>query len=430
MAGRKILVLGSGGREHALARALLRSKSVASVVVAPGNGGIASADGSLTRADVNLGDVPAIVALAEKEKPDLVVVGPEAPLVIGCVDALTDRGFLTFGPSRAAARLEASKAFLKDFAVRHGIPTATHRTVSSFGEAKREIGSRGAPIVVKADGLCAGKGVVVAENVEEALTAARQMLDERIFGDAGAHVVLEDCLRGREVSVHALSDGERFFVLPPARDHKRIFDGDRGPNTGGMGVVCPATDIDADLLARIEREIIEPTVRGMRAEGAPFRGVLFAGIMVRPDGTPMLLEHNVRFGDPECEALLELLEGDVAELLASAARGRIDPSAVTMRSDRHAVVVVLAAAGYPSQPMLGARIDGIEAAESLGARVHHAGTRRQGDALLVSGGRVLAVTASAATFHEARAAAYRAADAISFEGKQMRRDIGVTRGTT
>ena len=424
---RRVLVLGSGGREHSLARAIARSPSAPEVIIAPGNGGTeSSAEPQLRRAKVDLSDPNVIALLAERENVDLVVVGPEAPLCEGIVDVLTARGILAFGPTRAAARLEGSKSFLKEFAVRHAIPTARHRTVTSLEQARAEIDARGAPIVVKADGLCAGKGVVVAQSREEALEAAQAMLVDRAFGDAGSQVILEECLVGREVSVHAICDGERWLLLPPARDHKRIFDGDRGPNTGGMGVVCPASDVGPELLARIEREAIAPTLAGMRAEGHPFRGVLFAGIMITAEGVPMLLEHNVRFGDPECEALMELLEGDVAGLLASAARGALDPSLVRVRRDHHAVVVVLAANGYPNAPKTGAPITGLEDASATGAVVHHAGTRLGDHGLEVAGGRVLAVTASAQTFEEARVIAYQAADRIHFDGKQLRRDIGQT----
>ena len=422
----RVVVVGSGAREHALARALARSPSRPSVIVAPGNGGISDDPADrIRRASVDAADAVALCALAEVERADLVVIGPEAPLCAGLADTLAEHGFLAFGPSRAAARLEGSKAFLKDFAMRHGIPTAAHVTVETSADAEREIRARGAPIVIKADGLCAGKGVVVASTVEEAIDAARAMLDDRVFGAAGSKVVIEACLRGREVSVHAISDGERHVVLPAARDHKRAFDGDRGPNTGGMGVVCPASDVSTELLERIDRELVAPTLQGMREDGAPFRGVLFAGVMVDHDGVPWLLEHNVRFGDPECEALMEMLDGDVAGFLASAARGSLDPSLVTLRSDRHAVVVVLAAEGYPTSPKAGALITGITEAElASGAVVHHAGTRRTQRGLEVSGGRVVAACGRGSSFDEARAMAYAAADAIAFEGKHYRRDIG------
>lgn len=429
MNGSTVLVLGSGGREHALARRLVASPNVARVVVAPGNGGIAedAVDASgITRRPLDLADVAAVVALAKDVGASLVVVGPEAPLVAGVADALAAAGIAVFGPSKEAARLEASKVFLKAFAVDAGIPTAKHDVATTFEEAERILRARGAPIVVKADGLCAGKGVVVASTVEEAIAAARGMLVDRVFGDAGAAIVIEDAIVGREVSVHAICDGERFLRLPPARDHKRVFDGDRGPNTGGMGAICPARDVDAELLARIDREILEPTLRGMLDRGTPFRGVLFAGIMITPDGVPMLLEHNVRFGDPECEALMELVEGDVAGLLASAARGALDVHAATVAADRSSVVVVLAAKGYPEKPVTGAVITGVEHAEATGAKVHHAGTKRAGDALVVSGGRVLAVTASDADPEVARTRAYAAAEAIQFDGKHFRRDLGRT----
>lgn len=420
---RRILVLGSGAREHALCRALLRGVSDREVWVAPGNGG--THGDRIHRETVDLARVDSVVELAERIRPDLVVVGPEAPLCAGVVDALTDAGFLAFGPTKAAARLEASKAFLKETAHGASIPTASFTVVRSFAEAERAIRERGAPIVVKADGLCAGKGVVVADMIDEAIEAARSMLEERVFGDAGDVVVLESRLMGREVSVHAICDGERFFVLPPARDHKRIFDGDRGPNTGGMGVVCPAPGVDEALMARIEREIVAPTLSAMRDRGAPFRGVLFAGIMVTPEGHPQLLEHNVRFGDPECEALCELIEGDLAPFLASAARGALDTGAIRIAAGQHAAVVVLAADGYPGMPKRGDRIEGIDAAEQHpGVVVHHAGTEIQDGVLMTAGGRVLAVTARGSSLDEARARAYAGAGAVSFAGKQLRRDIG------
>ncbi|WP_437724389.1 phosphoribosylamine--glycine ligase [Sorangium sp. So ce861] len=423
-------MLGSGGREHALARALARSPSVAEVIVAPGNAGT-SAQGGPDRAPIRRADLAALspdeaTRLAVRERADLVVVGPEAPLCAGVADALAAAGVAVFGPSREAARLEGSKAFLKEFAARHGIPTAPFQIARSFDEAARIIRERGAPIVVKADGLCAGKGVVVAATVDEALAAAKDMLVDRRFGDAGATVILEDALVGEEASLHALSDGEAIFVLPAARDHKRVGEGDTGPNTGGMGAFAPSARVTPELTARVEREILRPTIDGMRAEGRPFRGVLFAGLMITPAGDPILLEHNVRFGDPECEALMELLEGDVAELCASAAAGALDPGAARVAPGRHALTVVLAARGYPTAPVTGDVIRGLDAAAAVeGAFVNHAGTAERDGAIVTAGGRVLAVTAAGDSLAEARERAFRAASAIDFDGKVLRRDIGV-----
>ncbi len=416
----RVLVLGSGARENALARALARGATGRRVLIAPGNGGGA---GFAQTAPIDLADHAAIIELARRERAQLVVVGPEAPLTAGVVDALTEAGLVAFGPSRAAARLEGSKAFLKDIAARAGIPTARHRVARSLAEAEHAIAEFGAPVVVKADGLCAGKGVVVASSVEQALGAARSMIEERVFGAAGECVVIEECLLGRELSVHAISDGERFVVLPPARDHKRIHDADRGPNTGGMGVICPPPDVSPELSAEIAERMIAPTLRAMREAGTPFRGVLFAGIMLTERG-PMLLEHNVRFGDPECEALMELCEGDLAQVLYGAATGQLDPEALVVRRDLCAVVVVMSAAGYPQKPCTGDEIFGIEQAEAVGAVVHHAGTERRDGRVLTSGGRVLAVTAAASRWQDARAKAYAACRLIRFEGQHYRRDIG------
>ena len=430
------MVLGSGAREHALARALARSPSVVEVVVAPGNPGMIEARpgcAPIRCSRPTAGLAPeSVLELARREEADLVVVGPEAPLVAGVVDALEEAGFLAFGPRRDAAMLEGSKAFLKRFATRHGIPTAPYAIVTTFAEAEAVIRRRGAPIVVKADGLCAGKGVVVAATAAEALEAAHAMLEEKRFGEAGATVILEDVIPGVEASVLAISDGERLFVLPPARDHKRVGDGDAGPNTGGMGAFAPVPHgeggVSPELLARIERTILRPTIEGMHAEDRGFRGVLFAGVMVTPAGEPFLLEHNVRFGDPECEVLLALLDGDVAELLASAARGALDPGALAIDPGRHALTVILAAGGYPAAPRTGDPIRGIDRAERIeGVLVHHAGTAMQDGALVTAGGRVLAVTATGASLGEARARAYRAVDEIHFEGMHFRRDIGVPR---
>lgn len=425
---RKVLILGSGAREHALARRIARCDGVVAVWVGPGNGGterpFAPSGASVRRAKLS-NKAPEIIEFCRENAVDLVVVGPELPLVEGLVDVLTGAGLVVFGPSRAAARLEASKAFLKHFAARHGIPTAPFDVVTTFEDAERVIRARGAPIVVKADGLCAGKGVVVAGTVDEALEAARAMLVDGVFGDAGRTVVLEACLVGVEASLLALSDGERLVVMPPARDHKRAYDGDKGPNTGGMGVIAPVPDLDAEVLARIERAILRPTIAGMAAEGAPFRGVLFAGLMLTAEG-PMLLEHNVRFGDPECEALMELWEGDVVAALHGAATGALDPELVRF-SSRHACVVVVAAAGYPMAPRAGDRITGLEAAEALpGVSVLHAGTALRGDELVTAGGRVLAVTGVGDTAGDARARAYAAVAHIAIDGAFHRRDIGLS----
>ena len=419
---RKVLVIGSGGREHALALRLLESASVGEVVVAPGNAGTVAPPPDLAHKSLRSVNEPPL-EVAKQERPDLVVVGPEAPLCDGLADELTLAGFLTFGPSGHAAALEGSKAFMKEFATRHAITTAGYAIVRSQAELGPALARFKEPPVVKADGLCAGKGVVVASSHEEAETAAHAMLSGESFGKAGECVVLEERLLGAEASMHAICDGERLIILPAAQDHKRIYDGDQGPNTGGMGTYAPAPLITEELKERVRVEVFERALKGMAAEGTPFRGALFAGLMVSPSGEPQLLEFNVRFGDPETQVLTRVLHGDFAEALAQAASGALKPSALTL-SGESAVCVVLAAAGYPGTPRAGDAIDGLdEAARLPNVRVFHAGTQSRAGRTVTSGGRVLGVTARGATLVEAHRRAYEAVDHIRFSGMQFRRDI-------
>jgi len=420
--GRKVVVVGSGGREHALTLALLSSPSVHEVVVTPGNAGTSgpcATPGKLLR---NVKGRALDIAIAEK--PDLVVVGPEQPLCEGITDALNAQDILVYGPTARAARLEGSKAYMKALSERIGLRTARHVVVVDPSDVSRAVADFSTPPVVKADGLCAGKGVVVAESHEEACLAAMQMLSGESFGDAGRKVVLEERLTGQEVSIHAICDGQRAVLLPSAQDHKRIFDGDQGQNTGGMGTYAPAPIVNAELERRIEEEVIAKVLAGMRAEGCPFRGTLFAGLMISETGEPQVLEFNVRFGDPETQVLMNVIQGDLCELLMSAARGSIDASAVQITSN-HALCVVLAAKGYPAEPTKGDVIFGLNEANSRpNVRIYHAGTALDGNRVVTAGGRVLGVTGFGSTLHKAAAAAYEAVDCIEFEGRQYRKDIG------
>lgn len=416
----KILVVGSGGREHALAWRLAEHHEV---VAAPGNPGIAEV--ARCEPDAGVSDSDRLVQLALDEGVDLVVVGPEAPLVAGLADRLRAAGLPTFGPGAEGARLEGSKVFAKQFFARHRIPTAPFAVAASIEEADAAIDRLGAPgggVVVKADGLAAGKGVVVAASPAEARAAAREMLEARRFGDAGATVVVEQRIAGREVSVLALTDGVRLEVLPAVEDHKAIFDGDHGPNTGGMGTVSPAWITDA-IAARIRSEILEPTVRGLAADQINYRGVLYAGVMVDPAGAPYLLEYNCRFGDPETQPVMARTRGDLGAVLLGAARGELPVGALAWDA-RVAVCVVVAAAGYPGTPRMGDRIGGLDAAARGGAMVFHAGTAREDGVLVSAGGRVLGVTALGISVEQAREKVYTAVDRIELDGKQVRRDIG------
>ncbi len=416
---RNVLILGSGAREHALARAVARSPLIGDLFVAPGNPGCAA----LARTfPLDLSDHAAVAAVCRGQAIDLVIVGPEAPLVAGIVDDLAKEGVACFGPTRAAARLEGSKGFAKDFCREFGVPTGDYRQFRDPQEAKAYIRQRGAPIVVKADGLAAGKGVTVAMTVAEA-EAAVDALFSGAPESAGARVVIEEFLEGEEASFFALCDGTTAVPFSSAQDHKRVGDGDTGPNTGGMGAYSPPPIMTAELSERVMRDIVMPTVRGMAERGSPFRGVLFAGLMIGGDG-PKLIEFNVRFGDPEAEVILARHRGDLLPLLEACADGSLRGAAADFSSDA-ALAVVMAARGYPGEPLRGSRIGGIADAERVpGVVVLQAGTRREGGEIVSDGGRVLTITALGASVGEARDRAYSAVDRIAWPEGFCRRDIG------
>jgi phosphoribosylamine--glycine ligase len=412
-----VLVVGTGGREHALCWRLRAGGH--QVIAAPGNPGMAAVARCV---DVSVADSDALIALALERHVDLVVVGPEGPLVAGLADRMRRRGLVVFGPSAAAARLEGSKLFAKSFFQRHGIRSAEFAECTSLAQVEAALASLGDRVVVKADGLAAGKGVVVCGAAAEARAAAREMLEGNRFGAAGRKLVIERRLSGRELSVFALCDGSRAAILPAVEDHKAVFDGDRGPNTGGMGTVSPAGWAEGDLIDRIRREIFEPTLAGLAADHLEFRGVLFAGLMVEEDGTPWILEYNVRFGDPETQVQMARLDGDLGAWLLGAAEGKMPAGGIETGAGA-AVCLVLAAHGYPGETRTGDPIRGLDQVPD-GVLVFHAGTARVGEQLVTAGGRVLGVTARGDTVAEARALAYRAAEAIHFDGMHYRRDIG------
>jgi phosphoribosylamine--glycine ligase len=414
-----VLLLGSGGREHAIAIALAKSPLLETLFVAPGNPGT----DSIARAPpLDAADHPSIIAFCKANRIDLVVVGPEAPLVAGIVDDLTAAGIKAFGPGKAAARLEGSKIFAKDFCARFKIPTATYAHFGDAVFAKAYVREKGAPIVIKADGLAAGKGVTVAMSLEEAEAAINGMFSGE-FGAAGQTILVEDFLDGEEVSFFALCDGAHAVEFASAQDHKRVGEGERGPNTGGMGAYSPAPVMDARLRERVMRLIVAPTLNGMAAMGAPFKGVLFAGLMICADG-PRLIEYNVRFGDPETQAILPRLEEDLLALLLACVEERLPERPIRL-SAKTALSVVLAAKGYPGAPVQGSEILGIERAGTMPfVAITHAGTKREGQRLIAGGGRVLNVTGIGADVAEARARAYAAIDVIDWPGGFYRRDIG------
>jgi phosphoribosylamine--glycine ligase len=415
----KILVLGGGGREHALVWKLAQSARVGKIYCAPGNAGIAEEAECVA---VDLKSLDSMVALANQVQPDLTVVGPEIPLMVGVVDEFTRRGWRTFGPTSAAAQLETSKSFAKEFLLRHHIPTAHYAICNSPEEVRDALPHFSTPIVVKADGLAAGKGVVIAKSKDEATTTANEMLSGRMLGEAGARVVLEEFLQGDELSFLVVSDGERVAPLVAAQDHKRVGDGDNGPNTGGMGAYTTKTIIDEQMRDWLVAHIAKPVVAGMKAEGAEYKGVLYCGLMMTARG-PMVLEFNCRFGDPETQPILMRLESDLVEAMEASIDGRTSDGDFKW-SDDAAVCVVMASGGYPGAYESGKKISGLEAAAKLeGVKVFHAGTSKHDGDFLTAGGRVLGVTARGAELQNAVNRAYEACGKISFEGAHYRRDI-------
>ncbi len=416
----RVLVIGAGGREHALCWALSASSLTDKLYCAPGNAGIAQ---EAECVDIKADDIPAIRAFAKDKAIDLVVVGPEAPLVAGLVDRLIEDGIRAFGPTAAAARLEGSKGFTKDICAKYAIPTAAYGRFSDLTAARAYLAKVGAPIVIKADGLAAGKGVIMAETMEQADAALADMLEGNSFGDAGAEVVIEEWLQGEEASFFALTDGVDALALASAQDHKRVGDGDTGPNTGGMGAYSPAPIVDDAMTARVMDEIIQPTLRAMTDMGCPYKGVLYAGLMITATG-PKLIEYNARFGDPECQVLMARLMSDLLPALVASADGGLKNIDLRWYDDA-ALTVVMAAKGYPGSYDKGTVIRGINKAEEIpGVTVFHAGTASKDGNVIATGGRVLNVTARAGTIAEAQKNAYAAVDKIHWPEGFCRRDIG------
>ena len=417
-----VLVIGSGGREHALAWKASQSADVDTVYVAPGNAGTGTEPG-VANVAIDVMDFAALTDFAENNNVGLTIVGPEAPLVEGVVDYFQGKGLKCFGPSKGAAQLEGSKAFTKDFLARHGIPTAAYANFTELEPALAYLREQGAPIVVKADGLAAGKGVIVAETLAQAEAAVTDMLSANKFGDAGCRVVIEEFLDGEEASFIVMVDGSNILPMATSQDHKRIGEGDTGPNTGGMGAYSPAPVVDEAVYARIMEEVIRPTVSGMAAEGNDYTGFLYAGLMIDTSGAPKVIEYNCRFGDPETQPIMVRLNSDLVALCLQALDGALDGARADW-DERCAIGVVLAAGGYPGSYTKGAVIDGLDAEQPDTIKVFHAGTARDGDCIVTSGGRVLCVTALGADIREAQRRCYEGADKISWDGVTLRRDIG------
>ncbi|RBM41312.1 phosphoribosylamine--glycine ligase [Vibrio tarriae] len=418
----QVLIIGSGGREHALAWKVAQNPQVDTIYVAPGNAGTAL-EHKVQNVNIGITDIPALVAFAQDKAIELTIVGPEAPLVIGVVDAFRAAGLPIFGPTQGAAQLEGSKAFTKDFLARHNIPTAAYANFTEIEPALAYVREKGAPIVVKADGLAAGKGVIVAMTLQEAEDAIQDMLAGNAFGSAGSRVVVEEFLDGEEASFIVMVDGENVLPMATSQDHKRVGDADTGPNTGGMGAYSPAPVVTQDVHDRVMREVIYPTVRGMAAEGNTYTGFLYAGLMIDSTGAPKVIEYNCRFGDPETQPIMMRLQSDLVELCQAAIAGKLDQ--VESKWDpRASIGVVLAAGGYPGDYTKGEVISGLPTQESAGQKVFHAGTETQGDQVVTNGGRVLCATALGNTVLEAQQRAYQLADQIQWNGMFCRRDIG------
>ena len=418
----KVLIVGSGGREHALAWKTAQADSIESVFVAPGNAGI-DLEPKCQNLAIDSNDISGLLSFATDKQIDLTIIGPEAPLVDGIVDAFNDAGLKCFGPSAGAAQLEGSKAFTKDFLAKYQIPTGDYQVFTDADHACDYIDQQGAPIVIKADGLAAGKGVIVAHTIEEAQTAARDMLIDNKFGDAGARVVVEEFLAGEEASFICMVDGENVLPMATSQDHKARDNGDLGPNTGGMGAYSPAPVVDDKVHARIMQEVIEPTVKGMQSEGLPYVGFLYAGLMITPDGTPKVIEYNCRFGDPETQPIMMRLQSDLAGLCLAALDKKLDTATANWDS-RAALGVVLAAGGYPESYAKGSPIVGLDNCDTESCKTFHAGTAKNGNDVVTSGGRVLCVTALGDSVTQAQDLAYASVDKISWDKMYYRNDIG------
>lgn len=417
----RVLIVGGGGREHALAWKCASVPRVTEVLVAPGNAGTAT-EPKIRNVSVSAEDIPALVALARAERVDLTIVGPEAPLVMGIVDEFIQAGLKCFGPKRAPAQLEGSKAFTKEFLRRHRIPTASYATFTRETFDRDYVRRQRTPIVIKASGLAAGKGVVIADTAEHAIATAEGMFAGQ-FGDAGHVVVIEEFLPGEEASFIVMADGKHILPLATSQDHKRLLDADEGPNTGGMGAYSPAPVVTDAMHVRIMKEVMEPAIRGLAADGMPYTGFLYAGVMIAPDGTPNVLEFNCRFGDPETQPIMMRLRSDLTELCEAALEGRLDTVSAEWDS-RAALGVVMAAAGYPEEVRKGDVIEGLDRAAALPGKVFHAGTRVESGRMVTNGGRVLCAVGLGPSVTDAQAEAYRLVDSITWAGVQFRRDVG------